>query len=57
MPVLLVAGDKDERAETMPARWRRWRSMRSSCCCPHRTHTNAVTSRAFKIAALDFLAG
>ncbi|HEV7166837.1 MAG TPA: alpha/beta fold hydrolase [Micrococcaceae bacterium] len=56
MPVLLVAGDKDERAETMP-QLAALLDHAEQLLLPARTHTNAITSRAFKNAALDFLAG
>ncbi|MHA7269769.1 alpha/beta fold hydrolase [Arthrobacter sp. HLT1-20] len=55
MPVLLVAGEKDERASTMDG-------MAALCpdaamlVIPGRTHNNAVTSRDFKDAAITFLA-
>lgn len=58
MPLLLVAGGKDERAATMPdlagivaARG----GTVESLVIPGRTHTNVVTSRAFKEAAVSFL--
>lgn len=54
-PILLVAGDKDEIAAPMqeladlsPAAQILW--------LPARTHINAITSRAFKKAAMEFLA-
>ncbi len=56
MPLLLVAGDLDERAASLP-------ELAALCdnaevlWLPGRTHTNAVTSRSFKSAAVDFLAG
>lgn len=59
MPLLLVAGEKDERAGTMPAladiAGKRG-AMVETLVIPGRTHTNVVTSRAFKEAALEFLA-
>ena len=58
MPVLLVAGEKDERAATMPelaAIAARSGSMAEQLLIPGRTHSNAVTSRAFKDAAIGFL--
>ena len=55
MPVLLVAGDRDERAETMPQLAALLDSA-DQLLLPGRTHTNAITSRAFKNAAMDFLA-
>lgn len=55
MPMLLVAGDKDELATSMneladmsPAA--------QTLLLPGRSHTNAVTARAFKNAAIDFFA-
>ncbi len=59
MPVLLVAGDKDERAATMPQLAELARtagSMSEQLLLPGRNHTNAITSRAFKQGAIDFLA-
>ncbi|MDQ6753071.1 MAG: alpha/beta hydrolase [Actinomycetota bacterium] len=56
MPVLLVAGDKDERAVTMPA-LAALSGHAEQLLLPSRSHTNAITSRAFKNAALEFLAG
>lgn len=59
MPVLLVAGDKDERAGTMPQLAElalRAGSMAEQLVLPGRNHTNAITSRAFKQAAISFLA-
>ncbi|UOD79892.1 alpha/beta fold hydrolase [Paenarthrobacter ureafaciens] len=59
MPLLLVAGEKDERAGTMPAladiAGKRG-AMVETLVIPGRTHTNVVTSRAFKEAAVEFLA-
>ena len=55
MPVLLVAGDRDERAESMP-QLAALLDHAEQLLLPARTHTNAITSRAFKNAALDFLA-
>ncbi|MBW4095017.1 MAG: alpha/beta hydrolase [Acidobacteria bacterium] len=54
-PLLLIAGDRDERASTMDA---------LAALAPHaqqqeirgRNHINVVTSRAFKTAAIEFLA-
>jgi pimeloyl-ACP methyl ester carboxylesterase len=56
MPMLLVAGDQDDRAATLPE---------LTALAPHaeqlvlagRDHINAVTSRAFKDSAIAFLAG
>jgi pimeloyl-ACP methyl ester carboxylesterase len=59
MPVLLVAGDKDERAGTMPqlaALGAKAGGMVEQLLLPGRNHTNAVTSRAFKQGAISFLA-
>lgn len=58
MPMLLVAGDKDERAATMPqlaALAIRAGSMAEQLLLPGRNHTNAITSRAFKQGAIAFL--
>jgi pimeloyl-ACP methyl ester carboxylesterase len=58
MPMLLVAGDKDERAATMPQLAElglRAGSMAEQLVLPGRTHTNAITSRAFKQGAISFL--
>ena len=58
MPMLLVAGEKDERAVTMPE----LASIASHAgglveqlLVPGRNHSNAVTSRVFKDAAVAFL--
>ena len=59
MPLLLVAGEKDERAGTMPVLAEiagKRGAMVESLVVPGRTHTNVVTSRAFKEAAVEFLA-
>jgi pimeloyl-ACP methyl ester carboxylesterase len=59
MPMLLVAGDKDERAGTMPqlsALGAKAGAMVEQLLLPGRNHTNAVTSRAFKQGAISFLA-
>ncbi|GAA1127993.1 alpha/beta fold hydrolase [Arthrobacter flavus] len=56
MPLLLVAGDKDDRATTMPE-LAALSPRAETVWLPGRTHTNAVTSRAFKTAAIDFLNG
>ncbi|MCC9146593.1 MULTISPECIES: alpha/beta hydrolase [unclassified Arthrobacter] len=56
MPLLLVAGDRDALAVTAPE----LAALSGSAelvQLPARTHTNAVTSRAFKNAALEFLNG
>lgn len=58
MPMLLVAGDKDERATTMAQLaelGRRAGSMAEQLVLPGRNHTNAITSRAFKQGAISFL--
>ncbi|WP_255768311.1 alpha/beta fold hydrolase [Pseudarthrobacter sulfonivorans] len=58
MPMLLVAGDKDERATTMPQLaelGRRAGSMAEQLVLPGRNHTNAITSRVFKQGAISFL--
>ncbi|HEY8752360.1 MAG TPA: alpha/beta fold hydrolase [Arthrobacter sp.] len=58
MPMLLVAGDKDERAATMPRLAElgiRAGSMAEQLLLPGRNHTNAITSRAFKQGAIAFL--
>jgi pimeloyl-ACP methyl ester carboxylesterase len=58
MPMLLVAGDKDERATTMAQLAElglRAGSMAEQLVLPGRNHTNAITSRAFKQGAISFL--
>jgi pimeloyl-ACP methyl ester carboxylesterase len=58
MPMLLVAGDKDERAATMAQLAElglRAGSMTEQLVLPGRNHTNAITSRAFKQGAISFL--
>jgi pimeloyl-ACP methyl ester carboxylesterase len=58
MPMLLVAGDKDERAAAMPQLAElglRAGSMAEQLVLPGRNHTNAITSRAFKQGAISFL--
>lgn len=58
MPMLLVAGDKDERAVTMPelvAIAGHAGGMAEQLLIPGRNHSNAITSRAFKDAAVAFL--
>ncbi|MET3204662.1 MULTISPECIES: alpha/beta fold hydrolase [unclassified Arthrobacter] len=58
MPMLLVAGDQDERAATMPKLAElgiRAGSMAEQLTLPGRSHTNAITSRAFKQGAIAFL--
>lgn len=59
VPVLLVAGDKDERAASLPqlaGLARNAGALVEEVMLPGRNHTNAVTSRAFKQAAITFLA-
>ncbi|WP_285247594.1 alpha/beta fold hydrolase [Pseudarthrobacter sp. efr-133-R2A-89] len=58
VPMLLVAGDQDERAGTLPHLAELARgagSMAEQLLLPGRNHTNAITSRAFKQAAISFL--
>lgn len=58
VPMLLVAGDQDERAGTLPHLAELARgagSMAEQLLIPGRNHTNAITSRAFKQAAISFL--
>lgn len=58
MPMLLVAGEVDERAASMPQLAELATKAGSSVeqlILPGRNHTNAVTSRAFKQAAIRFL--
>ncbi|BCW79156.1 alpha/beta fold hydrolase [Pseudarthrobacter sp902506025] len=58
VPMLLVVGDKDERAHTLPRLAELARSagsMAEQLVLPGRNHTNAITSRAFKQAAISFL--
>lgn len=58
MPMLLVAGEKDERAASMPelaALGAKGGAMVEQLVLPARNHTNAVTSRAFKQGAISFL--
>ncbi|WP_285725240.1 alpha/beta fold hydrolase [Psychromicrobium xiongbiense] len=61
MPVLMVAGERDELATTMPrlAELLLHRSGHSAdhLVLPGRTHASAITSRAFKQAAVEFLSG
>ncbi len=54
MPVLLVAGDQDEYAGGI-ADLHRMAPQAEIATLPGRTHTNAITSRAFKDHALAFL--
>ncbi|HET8877820.1 MAG TPA: alpha/beta hydrolase, partial [Arthrobacter sp.] len=58
VPMLLVAGEQDERAASMPelaALGARHGAMVEQLVLPGRNHTNAVTSRAFKQGAISFL--
>lgn len=55
MPLLLVAGDQDEYADGIQD-LRNLAPRAEIAVLPGRNHTNAVTSRAFKDAALAFLA-
>ncbi|NJC22771.1 pimeloyl-ACP methyl ester carboxylesterase [Arthrobacter pigmenti] len=55
MPLLLVAGDADERARTLPE-LAELSAQAEVLWLPGRTHTNAVTSRTFKSTAIEFLA-
>ena len=54
-PILMVAGEKDERLGTIE-RLRELVPAAELLVLPGRTHVNAVTARAFKHAAIDFLA-
>lgn len=59
VPMLLVAGDQDERIGSLPKLAELGQgagSLAEQLVLPGRNHTNAVTSRAFKQAAIDFLA-
>jgi pimeloyl-ACP methyl ester carboxylesterase len=59
MPMLLIAGEIDERAASMPQLAElaaKAGSTAEQLILPGRNHTNAVTSRAFKQAAIQFLA-
>ncbi|WP_427018438.1 alpha/beta fold hydrolase [Pseudarthrobacter sp. P1] len=55
MPILLIAGDADERASGLDA-LAALSGSATTHLIPGRTHANAVTSRDFKTAAIDFLA-
>jgi len=58
MPMLLVAGENDERAASMPRLAKLAAtsgSMAEQLVLPGRNHTSAITSRAFKQAAVAFL--
>ncbi|MGG5171615.1 alpha/beta fold hydrolase [Pseudarthrobacter sp. J1738] len=57
MPVLLIAGDQDERADTIPELISLLPGgTAQQVIIPGRTHFNAITSRMFKDAAIEFLA-
>ncbi|MDQ0673335.1 pimeloyl-ACP methyl ester carboxylesterase [Pseudarthrobacter siccitolerans] len=59
VPMLLVAGDQDERAGSLPqlaGLAQGAGALAEQLTLPGRNHTNAVTSRAFKQAAISFLA-
>lgn len=56
MPLLLVAGERDDLAATADELVE-LSGQAELVRLPARTHTNAVTSRAFKTAAIGFLAG
>ncbi|NKX49725.1 alpha/beta hydrolase [Arthrobacter deserti] len=56
MPLLLVAGEKDELAQSA-AELARLSGRARMLRLPGRTHANAVTSRACKNDAIEFLAG
>jgi pimeloyl-ACP methyl ester carboxylesterase len=58
VPMLLVAGDKDERAASLPQLAdlaAEAGGIVEQVMLPGRNHTNAITSRAFKQAAITFL--
>jgi|SRR4051794_36558966 len=55
MPLLLVAGQKDELAQSAEE-LARLSGKAEVLWLPARTHANAITSRAFKNAAIEFLA-
>lgn len=58
MPMLLVAGENDERAASMPRLAKLAAtsgSLAEELVLPGRNHTSAITSRAFKQAAVAFL--
>lgn len=54
MPVLLVAGERDELAVTVPT-LAELSGQAEILWLPARTHANAVTSRTFKHTAIEFL--
>lgn len=58
MPILLVAGEHDERSSSLPelaALAAKAGAMVEQLVLPGRNHTNAITSRAFKQGAISFL--
>ena len=58
MPMLLVAGEKDDRAATMPELAElgaKSGALVEQLLIPGRNHSNVITSRAFKQGAIDFL--
>jgi pimeloyl-ACP methyl ester carboxylesterase len=58
MPMLLVAGEKDERAVTMPQLAElgaKSGALVEQLLIPGRNHSNVITSRAFKQGAIEFL--
>ncbi|MGP9615993.1 alpha/beta fold hydrolase [Arthrobacter sp. AOP36-A1-22] len=63
MPVLLVAGERDELAATLPTLVQLAQEHQGpgaevqELILPVRTHANAVTSRAYKQAAVEFING
>ncbi|WP_417218745.1 alpha/beta fold hydrolase [Arthrobacter sp.] len=63
MPILLVAGERDELAASLPTLLELARGHQGSdahvreLILPARTHANAVTSRAYKQAAVEFING
>ncbi|MGP5227580.1 alpha/beta fold hydrolase [Arthrobacter rhombi] len=63
MPVLLVAGERDELAATLPQLVELARKHQGAeadvreLLLPVRTHANAVTSRAYKQGAVEFING
>lgn len=56
MPLLLVAGERDDLAATV-GELAELSGQAEMLALPARTHANAVTSRMFKAAALEFLRG
>jgi hypothetical protein len=58
MPMLLVAGEKDDRAATMPELAElgaKSGALVEQLLIPGRNHSNVITSRTFKQAATEFL--